>query len=750
MFMFQNQIVHRSILLIVAYFINFGLINSQWIPPDSKFSNLETEFKLGFIDTSGNVILPEEYIFLAKIDGCNKILAKKLVGENEENYWEIVEGGYGDYYLASMNGQLEKLPVTEVVYHGYDWFIARKDSLWGIIDCEQNWILDPIFEHQPAALGNQIFIYRDTTVTDDAWGDNYETVLEGMINMSGDTIIPPDYIEIHPLDWWDQPYIIVDESVGRSGLLEMDGKVVIPVDDYMIFPSIVDESVWIVEDEKTRVYYPATGKWITENLEELTAGLYGFESGLSIDVNRDWYSLPYWVDEDRTIEISGLPENIKKSFERPYLSYLSDNSFYGIVSKSGDTILPFIFEEILLENDQYYWDPEFSCISEGIATVRLNYNWALVDTSGHFLTHLFYSELGKVSEGMAAAEMDGKWGYIDQAGKEAVPFIYDWGRQFKYGLGEMNIIESPGLFNTSGRLVHKTWTEEEYKLALENRATSPVEYDLEYIMEDYETIEEVDYIDIDLSHYTSFPEEYYRFTNTMELYLYGYELPYFEFQPGKFENLQWLSISDSELESIPGGISYLKNLDVLEMMGCNLHTLPARLFSNPNLNYLYLDGNQIEYLPKNIPEQKKLYTLILTNNNLKTIPSSISNLQRLDDLTMDDNHISSLPPEMGQMKKLRYLDLSYNQLTELPSEMANMKKLELLLLSDNQLSIIPSWISEMKSLSSLHLENNNIKWIPNEILNMKNLTTLELEGNPLPDIEKERIMEIRPDLVLFE
>jgi len=749
--MIPNLKMLRILILILTTSSDIGLLHSQWIPPDSKYGNLEPEYKVGYIDTSGNVILPDNYIFLGKIEGCNKILAKKLVDENDENYWEIVEGGYGDYYLSDMSGQLEKLPVEEIVYYGYDWFIARKDSLWGIIDCEQNWLLEPIYKHSLAALGDNLFIYEDTLVEEDSyWGDNYLTVLEGMINMKGDTIIPPDYIEINPLDWWDQPYIIVDESVGRSGLLDMDGKVVIPVDDYLIFPSIMDESVWIIEDEKTKVYYPATGKWITENPEELTSGLYGFESGLSIEINEDWFSLPYWVDRDRAIEISGLPGNIKKSFEQPYLSYLSGNGLYGVVNRKGDTILPFIFEEILLEEDQYYWDPEFSCISEGIATVRFDYEWALVDTSGHFLTHLYYSDLGRVTDGMAPAGMDGKWGYIDRYGKVAVPFIYDYADQFKDGLGKVYVVESEGFINTSGRLIYKTWVEDDGWNDPDSRIKTPLENDLEYIMEDYETIEEVDFLDIDLRYHTSFPEEYYQFSSASEIYIYGYRFPYFQFQPGKYQNLQWLSISESDLECIPGGLSYLKKLDMLEMMDCKLYYLPARLFSHPNINYLSLDGNQIEYLPENIPVQKKLYTLMLSSNNLKTIPSSISNLQKLDDLNLENNQISSLPPEIGQMKKLRYLDLSFNQLTELPPEMVNMKKLKGLFLTGNQLTMIPSWISEMKSLTDLYLEDNNIKFIPNEILNMKNLTSLELDGNPLPDIEKERIMEIRPDLVSFE
>ncbi len=748
--MIQHLKMLRFLILIIAGILNISLSNSQWIPPDSKFNNLETEFKLGFIDTSGNIILPANYIFLAKIDGCNKILAQEYV-QNEEYYLENNGDYSGTYYLADINGQLEKLPVNEIVYHGYDWFIARKDSLWGIIDCKKNWILDPIFDHPLAAIGDYLFIYRDSlTKQENYWGDNFETLLEGMINMSGDTIIPPDYIEIHPLDWWDKPYIIVEESVGRCGLLEMDGDVVIPVGDYYIFPSIMDESVWIIENDITRVYYPASGKWITEDPEKLTTGLYGFESGLKLEVNRDWYDLPYWVDKDRTIRIAGYPENIKKSFEQPWLSYLSRDGYYGIVSKKGDTILPFIFEEILLDKDQYYWDPEFSCISEGIATVRLNYNWALVDTSGKFLTHLFYSELGRVTEGMAPAEMNGRWGYIDRNGKEIVPFIYNYASPVKNGLGKVYIIESPGWINTYGRLVYKTWTEEDALLESDNRAISPVAYDLDYIMEDYETFEEVDYLDLDLSHYTSFPEEFYRFTNTIELYIYGYKLPCFHFQPGKFENLQWLSISGSDLESIPGGISQFTKLDMLEIMGCKLHSLPAHLFSHPNLNYVSLEGNQIEFLPKEIPVQKKLVTLSLMGNNIKAIPSSIANLRKLDDLNLDHNLITSLPPEMGRIKKLQYLDLTSNQLTGLPPEMANLKKLKMLFLSDNQLNEIPLWISELKSLHSLYLEDNNIERVPDEVINMKNLSSLGLKGNPIPEAEKERIIKMRPDLDMFE
>ena len=742
---------------LLALFIIAGLsvipLNAQQLGYVSKSSNFEREYIWGTRDTSGNVILPQEYLYLARIEGCNKILGQEYLQSKDDFMYEYSPENFGDYYLASYDGKLEKLPVDQVVYHGYDWFIAEKDSLWGIIDCQHKWILEPVFINQIAAIGNYIFIYNDTVKPDEDWYYGYLPLYEGMINLSGDTIIPPFYREISPLDWWDQPYFIVEDYNNRTGLFDKEGNTVIPIGDYQIVPSIVDESVWITENDEQRVYYPATGQWITENLEKLTSGLYGFKNGLRLISGMDWNYSSYWTDEDSRIQIYAFAGNIKNSFDHPCFSYPSEDDLYGIVKKSGDTLLPFIYDEILLNEENYFYDINdgFFCISEGTATVKKDYQWALVDTAGKYLTHFFYNEMGKLSGGLAYAEMDGKWGYIDRNGKEAVPFVYDWTRQFKDGLGEVYIIESSGLINASGRVVYKTWTEDENdEPELKDTAVSPVEYDLQYIMEDYETIEDVDYLSLDLSLYTSFPEEYYQFSNVMELYIYGYRLPDIQFQPGKFENLQWLSISDSDLESIPGGISSLTNLDGLEIMGANINTLPAGLFSHSSISYLSLEENQIKYLPKEIPEQKTLAYLGLMSNNISTIPSSITNLGKLDDLNLDNNQISSLPPEIGKMKKLRYLDLSNNQLTELPSEMADLKKLKVLFLSDNQLNVIPTWISELKSLHSLYLENNNIERVPDEVLKMKNLTSLGLQGNPIPEAEKERIIKMRPDLDMFE
>ena len=56
--MIQNLKVPGILVLILAGILNCGLLKSQWIEPDSKYENLEYQERLGFIDTSGNIILP--------------------------------------------------------------------------------------------------------------------------------------------------------------------------------------------------------------------------------------------------------------------------------------------------------------------------------------------------------------------------------------------------------------------------------------------------------------------------------------------------------------------------------------------------------------------------------------------------------------------------------------------------------------------------------------------------------------------
>jgi hypothetical protein len=87
-----------------------------------------------------------------------------------------------------------------------------------------------------------------------------------------------------------------------------------------------------------------------------------------------------------------------------------------------------------------------SDFSEGLAAVRPGKVWGGCDnevgylnTNGEWSIKPQFDEAGEFSEGLAAVNHGakchggGKWGYIDKEGKVAIPFEYNFARQFKNG-----------------------------------------------------------------------------------------------------------------------------------------------------------------------------------------------------------------------------------------------------------------------------------------------------------------------------
>lgn len=64
---------------------------------------------------------------------------------------------------------------------------------------------------------------------------------------------------------------------------------------------------------------------------------------------------------------------------------------------------------------------------EGIAPVKLNDKWALIDKTGKQLTQPIFDNISRdgFSEGLCAAQLNGKWGFIDMSGTWVIDPIYE-------------------------------------------------------------------------------------------------------------------------------------------------------------------------------------------------------------------------------------------------------------------------------------------------------------------------------------
>ena len=66
-----------------------------------------------------------------------------------------------------------------------------------------------------------------------------------------------------------------------------------------------------------------------------------------------------------------------------------------------------------------------------------------------------YDDILNFSEGLARVRLNDKWGIIDKAGKEVIPLIYDWVDNFSEGLVEVILNGEVFYINKKGEQVSR-------------------------------------------------------------------------------------------------------------------------------------------------------------------------------------------------------------------------------------------------------------------------------------------------------
>ncbi|KAJ4290894.1 Glucose-repressible alcohol dehydrogenase transcriptional effector [Kalmusia sp. IMI 367209] len=124
---------------------------------------------------------------------------------------------------------------------------------------------------------------------------------------------------------------------------------------------------------------------------------------------------------------------------------------------------------------------------------------------------------------------------------------------------------------------------------------------------------------------------------------------------------------------------------------------------------------------QNIQDAKEnhVWTILdFGGQNLKTLTPTLFQYTFLTKLYLNCNKLSVLPVGVGRLRNLTHLDASLNDLRTLPPEIGMLVNLKQLLLFDN-----------------------NINYLPPELGSLFQLEVLGIDGNPIPNEQKDIIME---------
>lgn len=217
---------------------------------------------------------------------------------------------------------------------------------------------------------------------------------------------------------------------------------------------------------------------------------------------------------------------------------------------------------------------------------------------------------------------------------------------------------------------------------------------------------------------------------------------------GRLQNLEFLYIANSEIETLPDSLALLSALTDVEVYNCPKMTeFPMALTKLPKLISLNISNNaqwDAAQIYKGLdglasgPGKEEIQILYCRDNLLEELPESFRNMKKLGLLDLTGNRISVLHP-MGEVAPVQ-LFLDKNQIESFPMEngaFCVMDDLESFSASYNKLTEFPNIFTAKTKymIGSVDFSNNQITGFPADFKGIR-VETLTLACNPITKFPK--------------
>ena len=428
------------------------------------FSENEKYF---FVDKDGLVLTPiPGYEAVIQVEGGFYYLVEKntfnycsLTTESglHPAYW-LSSGSHYPFFLSelcpwktpdSLRLFFDQILKYEYVRSFYnDLAIVKKDGKFGLIDKMVRKIIDTQYQGIGIFQKEVIWIKKD-----EKWG---------LINKNGQKIITPQYEEVE----YFQGALTKVKKEGKWGLVDQNGhEIIIPQYSHMEHLTdgiakvkkdkqvgLVDQSgrefvapqyedigdfqegvAWIQKDNKLG--------FIDESGREIVSPQYqdvgGFSEGIArVKTDGKWGLI------NRSGHETVAPEYEDVGDFRDGVIWVQKNGASGLINRSSRKIdLPTSsFEEaegdrnaklsVTDQNGQKIIAhtlpyEEVSSFQQGVARVKRDGKWGLIDKSGREVVAPQYQEIEAFQDSVAMVKREGKWGFMEQGGREIVAPQYE-------------------------------------------------------------------------------------------------------------------------------------------------------------------------------------------------------------------------------------------------------------------------------------------------------------------------------------
>ena len=458
-------IVAIAVVVMFIVIIN-KLLNStdtQKLITAKSYYPVYTNEKWGVIDSSGEIVIEptmEDMIVIPDNKTDLFICAYDTNFEEHTYKTKVInsknEEKYKDYELVEAIENVDK--------SGNTWYEekilkVKKDGKFGLVDYQQNVLLEPVYDDIYALQGikNSIVIVKDQKL--------------GLCNNSGSIIIDTNYKNILPIgDNNKNGYIVVNDE-NKYGVIDTSKKEVLEViyDEIQKVASngfyvvkqdginkivdkdksshlenkfdevreIKDEFVVYIKNKKYGVLKLSGEEIITPKYDYLTCAflncfiakrdnLYGVVNNEDEEkLDFSYSNIEYMQDGDFLLAYKNdeiYADIIGSNFEKKQKGIISDlNSTKGYIRVRLETgeykYYNFRFEE---------QEPSKILQENNIFLSKNNDKYGYVDKNGKTVVEYIYDDAQEINQyGYAAVKKDGKWGAIDKEGKVVCECIYE-------------------------------------------------------------------------------------------------------------------------------------------------------------------------------------------------------------------------------------------------------------------------------------------------------------------------------------
>lgn len=377
--------------------------------------------KWGFIDGTGEVVIPVMYDEIKSFKSGNAIIGKTIYrdGLNIKHYCLI------DYTGKQCTSYYE-----DIDYFRDDRAKIVSNGKYGFVNRAGDEIIPPIYE-KALNFSNG---YAEIKCNE-KWG---------VIDTYGKEVIKAEYEDIEPSDF----NLVAVSKNGKWGYLNMSGEKITKF-EFDDADGFEDYDLTVVEKNELCGLINTDGKIVLPiKYDELDI----VESKDGID-----YSFMNLVraSKNEKYGIVDLKNKTIVPFKYDYLDFTEANGLIvaeignkrGYINKKGQVIIDFKYDEAI----------DFC---DGVGLVRMNGKWGGVNINGEVVIPFMYESIKEVpygnNNGLFTMKLNGKWGCVNAIGHVKIPFIYDEFNYFRAGRVRVKQGNYEFIINEKGKKVSES------------------------------------------------------------------------------------------------------------------------------------------------------------------------------------------------------------------------------------------------------------------------------------------------------